>query len=202
MSAHFSFTKSLYDECNLSKKDQESTGAFKWITDSLYEHKDSCYVTASPFMHNQFRNIPASSIEVENDLRNQTRVLSKCPKARYDPTQSKNCKSCKNCDDGLPCGCKHCKETKEAFKLADCKNNNLVPEYTRINKPCNIFSGISINRFHPLCEDLQDVNKIQSNSYIGTNTRLQVKDAFNKAKEDQPKRSGAVPLFNPQPYKL
>ena len=88
------------------------------------------------------------------------------------------------------------------FKLAECKTNNLVPEYTRINKPCNIFSGISINRFHPLCEDLQDTNKIQSNSYIGTSTRLQVKDAFNKARQEQPKRSGAVPLFNPQPYKL
>jgi hypothetical protein len=183
MSTHFSFTKSLYDECNLTKKDQESTGAFKWITDSVYENKDSCYVNSSPFMHNQFRNIPASSIDVENDLRNQTRLLSKCPSSRFDPNKVTN-------------------DNKFTSKLEDCKSNNLVPEYTRINKPCNIFSGISINRFHPLCEDLQDVNKIQSNSYIGTNTRLQVKDAFNNVKEEQPKRSGAVPLFNTQPYKL
>jgi len=202
MSAHFSFTNSLYDECNLEKKHQESTSAFDWITDSVYEHKDSCHVGVSPFMHNQFRSIPSNAIEIENDLRNQTRLLSRCPGTRFDPTKLENCKDCKNCNQGLPCGCSHCQDTKQLFKLADCKTNNLVPEYTRINKPCNIFSGISINRFHPLCEDLQDTNKIQSNSYIGTSTRLQVKDAFNKAREEKPKRSGAVPLFNPQPYKL
>ena len=184
MSAHFSFTKSLYDECNLTKKNQESTGAFKWITDNLYEHQDSCHVNASPFMHNQFKSIPAKAVDIENDLRNQTRLLSRCPSSRFDPSKVTN-------------------DNKFTSKLENCKNNDLVPEYTRVNKPCNIFSGISINRFHPLCEDLQDVNKIQSNSYIGTNTRLQVKDAFTQAKQEKPKqRSGAVPLFNPQPYKL
>jgi hypothetical protein len=183
MSAHFSFTKSLYDNCNLKKKDEESTGAFKWITDSVYEHKDSCNVDASPFMHNQFKSIPSKAVDIENDLRNQTRLLSRCPESRFDPSKVTS-------------------DNKFTSKLENCKSNNLVPQYTRVNKPCNIFSGISINRFHPLCEDLQDTNKIQSNSYIGTNTRLQVKDAFNKARLEKPKRSGAVPLFNPQPYKL
>ena len=183
MSAHFSFTKSLYDNCNLKKMDEESTGAFKWITDTVYEHKDSCNVDASPFMHNQFKSIPAKAVDIENDLRNQTRLLSRCPESRFDPSKVTN-------------------DNKFTSKLENCKSNNLVPEYTRVNKPCNIFSGISINRFHPLCEDLQDVNKIQSNSYIGTNTRLQVKDAFSQAKQEQSTRSGAVPLFNPQPYKL
>lgn len=183
MSAHFSFTNSLYDECNLEKKHQESTGAFNWITDPIYEHKEACHVEASPFMHNQFKSIPSMAVDIENDLRNQTRPLSRCPGARFDPTKVTN-------------------DNKFTSKLENCKNTPLVPEYTRINKPCNIFSGISINRFHPLCEDLQDTNKIQSNSYIGTSTRLQVKDAFNKARQEQPKRSGAVPLFNPQPYKL
>jgi hypothetical protein len=183
MSAHFSFTNSLYDSCNLEKKEQESTGAFKWITDSVYEHKDSCDVGVSPFMHNQFKSIPSSAIDIENDLRNQTRLLSRCPSSRFDPSKVIN-------------------DNKFSSKLEDCKSNSLVPEYTRINKPCNIFSGISINRFHPLCEDLQDSNKIQSNSYIGTNTRLQVKDAFNKARQEQPKVSGSVPLFNTSPYKL
>lgn len=183
MSAHFSFTNSLYDECNLEKKHQESTGAFSWITDPIYEHKESCYVESSPFMHNQFKSIPAMAVDIENDLRNQTRLLSRCPSTRFDPSKATN-------------------DNKFTSKLENCKNTPLVPEYTRINKPCNIFSGISINRFHPLCDDLQDTNKIQSNSYIGTSTRLQVKDAFNKARLEEPKRSGSVPLFNPQPYKL
>lgn len=182
MSAHFSFTKSLYDDCNLDKKYKESTEPFNWITDSLYEHKDSCQVGISPYMHNHFRTVPSNSIDIENDLRNSNKLLSRCPEARYNPTKAKNCEKCDKCDEGLPCGCNHCKERNTINQLKDCEGQTLVPQYTRINKPCNIFSGISINRFHPLCEDLQDSNKIQSNSYIGTNTRLQVKDAFNGAR--------------------
>jgi hypothetical protein len=178
--SHFSFTNSLYDECNINKKQYESVAPFNWITDQLYENKNKCFVNASPFMHNQFRNIPANSIEIENDLRNANRQLSRCSETRFDPTKLNNCKSCDKCNEGLPCGCLHCKETKNQNKINENEacDKALIPQYTRINKPCNIFSGITINRFHPLCEDLQDVNKIQSNSYIGSNTRLNVKDAF------------------------
>lgn len=28
-------------------------------------------------MHNQFKNIPAAAVDIENDLRNQTRILSR-----------------------------------------------------------------------------------------------------------------------------
>lgn len=176
--AHFSFSNIMYDKCNLDKKNQESIGPFNWITDSVYENKESCYQFNSPFMHNQYNNIPSSSIDVSSDLRNQTRLLSKCPENKFDPTKLSNCKACENCNQGLPCGCSHCKDTKNNNKLNDCKFDGLVPQYTRLNKPCNIFSGININRFNPLFEDLQDSSKIQSNSYIGINSRLTVKDAF------------------------
>lgn len=178
-SSHFSFTNSLYDECNIKKKQAESVAPFNWITDQLYEHKSSCYVNSSPFMHNSFHNIPSNLIDVEGDLRNSTRKLSRCPESRFDP--NKYCKACDKCNQGLPCGCSHCKDTKHQNILNEtstCKA--LIPEYTRVKKPCNIFSGISINRFNPLYEDLQDTNKIQSNSYIGSNTRLEVKDAFKR----------------------
>jgi hypothetical protein len=163
MSSHFSFTNSLYDECNLDKKLKESVAPFNWITDAVYEHKDNCDMDASPFMHNHFKSIPSAAVDVEADLHNRNRLLSRCPETRFDPS-------------------KVVSDNKFSSKRENCKNQGLVPEYTRINKPCNIFSGISINRFHPLCEDLQDTNKIQSNSYIGTNTRLQIKDAFNEAR--------------------
>ena len=200
MSAHFSFTNSLYDNCNLNKKQKESTAPFNWITDSVYENKQSCHVSISPFMHKQFNNIPSNSVDIENEITNRNRHLSRCPESRFDPTKLDNCQKCEQCNHGLPCGCSHCKQTKFENKIKDCENSNLVPQYTRVNKSCNIFSGITINRFHPLCEDLQNSNKIQSNSYIGSNTRLQVKDAFKKTqtKVVQP----SVPLFNPKPYKL
>lgn len=153
--SHFTFTRNLYDKCALDKKDQESTSPFDYQTDkSVMESKETCFLGSSPFQHNPFKSIPTEHIDIENDLRGQTRKLSKCLKTRFDPTTAKQYTS----------------------KVNECVDEKLVPEYTRINKPCNIFSGISINRFHPLCDDMQ--TNIQSNTYIGSNTRLQIKDAY------------------------
>jgi hypothetical protein len=159
--SHFSFTRSAYDDCALNQRNKESTDSFEWATDSsVTESKMACYEGTSPFMHNPYKSVPFNAIDIENDLRGQTRMLSKCAEHKYNPNNQKphDTQLLKNCDNGL------------------------VPEYTRINKPCNIFSGITINRFHPLCEDLQELNKIHDNAYIGTNTRLQIQDAFKNKK--------------------
>jgi hypothetical protein len=194
-----SFTNSLYDTCNLDKKNQESVGPYNWITDNVYESSNACYVNQSPFQHNQFHHIPRDLVDVENDLRNQNRTLSRCPDNKFDPTKLDNCKLCEKCNDGLPCGCGHCKETKHENKINDCTTQFLVPNYSRLNKSCN-YPGITINRFQPLCEDPQDLNKIQENSYIGVDTRNFVKDAF-KASEQNVRQSGTYrPTFYQTEY--
>jgi len=175
--AHFSFTNSLYDTCNLVKKTQEQTSQFNYMTDPVYESNTSCFAKQSATMHKSFYSIPSSKVDTESELRNQNRPLTRCPEGKFDPSKLANCEDCSQCNGGLPCNCHHCKQTKYENELKDC-SVGLIPEYTRINKSCNIFAGITISRFDPLCEDLQDTNKIQSNSYIGANSRLQVKDAF------------------------
>lgn len=162
--SHFSFTRATYDNCAIEKKDQESTAPFNWVTDNtISESKQVCFQSTSPFMQNPFKSVPSSAIDIESDLRGHKFMVSKCPTHKYDPEKS----------DHID------------FQINECKDNGLVPEYTRVNKSCNIFSGMNINRFHPLCEDLQKVNKIHNNSFIGTNTRLQIKDAF-RAKQKKP----------------
>ncbi len=157
--AHFSFTRSKYDECALDKSNKESTSPFDWVTDkSILESKEVCFQAASPFMHNPFRSIPVESIDVESDLRGQNVNFTKCPEKKFNPNKANPVK------------------TKI---LLDC-DNKLVPEYTRVGRACNVLSGININRFHPLCEDHQEINKIHDNAYIGTNTRLVIKDAYRK----------------------
>lgn len=157
--SHFSFTRSSYDECAITKKNSESAGPFQWVTDkSVVESKESCFLGAAPFMHNPYRSVPVNSIDIESDLRGQTRLLSKCIDDKHDPNKIK----------------------PVDYQIKECTDLRLVPEYTRMNKSCNIFSGITINRFHPLCEDLQQPSKIASNNIIGKNTRLQVKDAIKK----------------------
>lgn len=164
--AHFSFSNSLYDECSLKKKQQESEFAGSWMMDaSVVQSNDVCHQQQSPFMHSPYKNaVPLKFVDAESDLRNQTRKLSRCPEERFP----------KNATNGVA------DLSSMDVPFENCKSGFLSTEYTRIDKPCNVFSGITINRFHPLIEDLQSPNKIHHNGYIGMNTRLAIKDGFAK----------------------
>ena len=155
--SHFSFTRNLYDNCALDKKNQESIDSLQYQTDvAVIESKESCFQGAAPFQHNPLRSVPAESVDIESDLRGQNLLNSKCPTHKFNPMTAKSVE----------------------WNIKECDNNLLVPEYTRMNKGCNTLSGITINRFNPLNEDLQSLEKIHSNNYTGSNTRLQIKDAF------------------------
>ena len=160
--SYFSFTNLKYDQCALDQQLKESEGPGRWALDTtISESKASCFQKSSPFMHNPFHNaVPVNRIDQESDLRNQNRILSRCPEERFP----------KNATNAVD------------YSLTHCETDFLTPEYTRTNKSCNIFSGITINRFHPLCDQIQDVNKIHHNKYIGMNSRLAVKDAFESKK--------------------
>jgi len=171
-SAYQSFANLNYDKCALDKKDLENVNHFNLVVDSnVPESNNPCFMTLSPYSHNPFFSIPPSNMDVESDLRGQTRPLSRCPEVRYNPY-----KECENYKQGVPCGCELC---KKQFTMNECLDRFLEPSYTREKKPCNIFSGITINRFDPICDDFQDLQKIQDNSYIGSNTRLAVRDTFD-----------------------
>ena len=174
-----SFTNLNYDKCALDKKDQENLNHFSWTVDKNYgESNNSCFIGSSPYSHFPFHFSPSNLIEIESDLRGQKIKLSKCPSAKYSPLS--NCTDCEKCNEGLPCGCSHCINKKHEI-LKDCtteQNIFLTPEYTRNNKSCSKLAGININRFEYLCEDLQDIKKIQDNSYIGSSTRLAVRNSY------------------------
>ena len=160
--SHFSFTRSSYDRCALEKKDEESSAPFKWMTDvNVSESKDVCFESTSPFMQNPFKSIPSSVVDIESDLKGHKFDISKCPTHKYNPEQSE----------------------KIDFKLNECKENRLVPEYSRTKRPCNILSGVYIDRFQPFNEDYKNI--VHDNSYIGVNTRLKVKDTFKEKKSNE-----------------
>jgi hypothetical protein len=170
-----SFANLNYDTCALQQKERENKHHFELATDVNYgRSNNTCFVPLSPFSHNPNKSIPGNKIDIESDLFGQTRPLSKCATEKYPIV---NCKQCNNCNCGLPCNCKHCKLKKQNTK--EC-SHFLEPEYTRVKRPCNVLSGININRFDILCEDYQSLNKIQDNCYIGNNTRLYVRDLFSK----------------------
>lgn len=166
--AHHSFTRAAYDSCELDKQKMENDESFKWVTDrQTVESLEACFEATSPFMHNPFRSIPTDIVDIESDLKGQTRNLSRCPQDKFDPTLVK----------------------PVDFKLKECVNNTLIPEYTRTNRSCNVLSGISINRFHPLCEDPTIIDINPTNKYIGSNTRIALKDAYTVKREEERKKS-------------
>lgn len=173
MSSPF-FTRTKYDSCASNRTDLENKRAFTIQTDSNTRKVQRCHAS---FGRNGGLSggVPDSIIDVSSDLRGQTRLLTRCPESRHNPL--KNCENCDNCNDGIPCGCFHCKQTKE-LNMCD---NALVPEYTRLNKGCNL-PGLTINRFDPLCDPIQMEG--QSLPIAGSNTRIAVKDQFVKAKQE------------------
>lgn len=179
--SHFTFTRGLYDSCNNKHIEEENKYGLQWMTDaSVQETQQPCFVNQSPYMqHIGHRGAPSSRIDVESDLRGQTRLLSRCAQTRFDPMA--NCAECKQCDRGLPCSCPHCKKTQSETYAAECRNGqSLVPEYTRTRRACNLKSEQNMYRFDHLCEDPQKPSRINENAYVGSNTRLAIKDAFAK----------------------
>ncbi len=172
MEPKYTLTSPLYDDCNYQLKLQDSLGPYQWVTQVVKENPEACNVDQSPFMQHPFYSIPKDKVDIESELRLETRKLSRCPENKFQ----QNCKDCENCNAGIPCECIHCKTKKYQNELKDCVKSKLVPVYSRKDKSCE-GRNYQINRFNHLDEDLQDLNKIQSNSYIGVNARNMAKDS-------------------------
>lgn len=158
---------------------------YKHITDANRFHPlggCSQYVPGVGNLYQSNQGINRSQVDIESDLKNQIRPLSDCPNEKYLPIKSQalNCSGCENCDQGLPCSCLHCKSKNET-SLPDC-HNQIIPVHTRLDyiKPCNL-PGIYINRFEPLCTNLQNPERIHRNTYIGLGSRNYLKDKFANA---------------------
>jgi hypothetical protein len=141
-------------------------------------------------------------IDQESDLRNQTRLNSLCPQHKYSPQCS--CKSsntyCKDCKQGLPCGCYHCR-SKNTNALPSCRPGIVPVESmeTRQWKSCSNLSGVHINRFDYLCESPQDPSRIffyKDNNRLGANTRSDVADEFNRTHQQVHNRQVSHSCFN------
>lgn len=189
MSQNF-FTRTKYDSCASNKTDLENKHAFSITTDtnSLPGTGKRCF-TSFNSGYNGAHGVPKNFVDVSSELRGQTRSITRCPESRYNPVL--NCSDCSNCNDGLPCGCNHCKKNNEDFLR--CDSDSLNPEYTRLNKACNIFSGITIDRFDPLIRETQVPESIL---IAGKNTRIQSKDQFKQIQEQKGLIKPSVNLSN------
>lgn len=162
MSDNF-FTRTKYDQCASNKTDLENKHIFSIKTDSKSLPEQRCFTSFSAG-YNGAHGVPDNIIDVSSELRGQTRLLTRCPESRYN--------GCPKCPSGI----------NENY--ISCNSDMLNPQYTRLNKPCNIFSGITIDRFDPMIMT-QELQVPESSVIAGKNTRNQSKDQFKQKQEQE-----------------
>lgn len=161
-----------YDDCSVRASVRQSMGPGDYFLANEYNEIKPCYYNSPGFFGANTRPI-GSLVDIESELFTLNTPLTKCDTGMYK--RIKNCKDCNNCDQGVPCNCKHCRSSKHSGKNGDfCAN---TAESTRLRKPCNLRNSSSTVTtqafdfdfpFKPLL--------VQGNGYIGSNTRNFTKD--------------------------
>lgn len=177
-------TRGIYDDCAYKRRLHEATSPLLYqINNNAYESCKKCLMTYPGFigtMGGQGFGIGPDRIDVDSDLRGQTRLLTNCPSHKYNPKSYNNCFKCPNHNLGLPCADPKC-SSRDISGLGDCRPGIIPIESldTRSFDGCNDLNGIYINRWDHLCHNPQSPDRIffyQGNRRLGENTQLDMKD--------------------------
>ena len=180
-----SLTRGIYDDCAYKRRLHESTSPLLYnINPIAYESCTKCHQAYPGFigaLGGQGFGVGPDRVDIDSDLRGQTRLLTNCPTHKYNPTSYKYCGGCKNCDKGLPCGCNHCRMKTDVSGIKDCRPGIIPIESldTRAFDACNPAKDAYLNRFDYLCSNPQDASRwafYGGNRRLGAETRLDMKD--------------------------
>ena len=79
-----SFTKLSYDTCAYKNELAQSVGSLGWILDeSRFHNNNNSRIAFGIVGGNDVSIIKGSIVDLESDLRGQTRLSSKCPQLQY-----------------------------------------------------------------------------------------------------------------------
>lgn len=134
-----SFNRAMYDPCAYNKRLDQSTSVLTYKLDpNKYYNCNPCRIGFGIVGGNDVSLSTCNLVDVESDLRNQTRLYSQCPERKYLPKCNLACASKSNL--GLPCGNRYC-STGQKVDLPEC---NMIQYKPRID---NV--GYSLN--YPPC---------------------------------------------------
>ena len=124
-----SFNRNMYDSCAIKKKleQSKSPGNYMLYPGKFYNN-NPVRISRGIVSGNEVSISKNNLVDLESDLRGQTRLLSQCPDKKYKP----RCSWCRNCKNGLPCGCIDCQED-----LIDLQTKNMF-NYNKIAMPDKI----------------------------------------------------------------
>lgn len=177
-------TRGIYDDCAYRQRLHESTSPMLYaINPVAYEACGKCHMSYPGFlgaMGGQGFGIGPDRVDIDSDLRGQSRLQSKCASHKYNPNSYKYCGACGNCNQGLPCGCAHCK-TRDVSGLKDCRPGIIPVESldTRAFESCNPSRNAYLDRFDYVCKDPQSPERIffyPNNRRLGAETRMDMRD--------------------------
>jgi hypothetical protein len=202
-----SFNRLIYDDCAYKHRLYESTSPLSyWMNPYAYESCQKCHQDYPGFLGSlggqAANSVGGALIDLESDLRNQTRLNSLCPQHKYAPIC--NCKLknnyCKNCKLSLPCSCAQCRQ-RNTNALPSCRPGIVPIESleTRQWKSCSNLAGVHINRFDYLCENPQDPSKVffyKDSNRLGDSTRNDIRDEFNRSHGQVVNRNMGHSCFN------
>lgn len=109
-----SFTRTKYDQCDYAADLQQQQGMFSYTMDTnKFYNCDQTRVDFGLLGGNNVSQSQDNLVDLESDLRNQTRLYSNCPTRKFRP----NCDvtQCSNAN-GLPCGDKKCQAPMHHMK--------------------------------------------------------------------------------------
>lgn len=132
-----SFNRLIYDQCAYAKDlDQQSSILTYNLDPNKFYNCNPCRIGFGILGGNAVSLDNVNLLDLESDLRGQTRLISKCPERSYLPQCIPNPRS----KDGLPCS---------SSQLGSCAKRNL-PECNLINyKPRIRNNGIELD--YPSC---------------------------------------------------
>lgn len=179
-------TRNISDDCAYKQRLHESTSPLLYqINPIAHESCTKCHMSYPGYIGSMggfgFGTGP-DRVDIDSDLRGQTRILTNCPSHKYNPTMYRSCKcNCNNCHQGLPCGCSHC-QTKDVSNLRDCRPSIIPIESldSRGFSACNDTKNRYVDRFAFLCSNPQSPDRIfyspSENVRLGANTRQNMRD--------------------------
>lgn len=83
-----SFNRTIYDTCSYKQELQESVSTLSYILSPFrYEHKDKCRHQLGFLGGTAVSHIQGNLVDLDSELRGQTRIISKCAGNLYVPTE-------------------------------------------------------------------------------------------------------------------
>lgn len=128
-----SFNRPIYDPCAYNKRLQESTSVLTYNLDpNRFYNCNQCRIGFGIVGGNQVSISQCNLVDLESDLRNQTRLYSQCPEKKYLPLCDPKCKS----NTGLPCGNAACR-CDNLVHLPECNMIQYKPRIDNVGYELN-----------------------------------------------------------------